>query len=297
MNESLVFHADELDGTVRGALEEMLVQAPDEQQLHAALDRLHRLHPPTRGVVLIRSERIRRSVAGAIAAMFLMALLWTGAQTTVWGQVSEKFQRAGQDVENPQPFRVGARQPLPDAPARSVPVGPMLRFVLILHVFSLLAGYLGFLLAWGNCLRIWLTTVWRGAVSGTMLQGRRLNQIGLVLYGTGVVLGGVWAIFAWGRMWDWDPREAFGLLTIGVGLLWYCSLPRNGVDSADEIIHQTVIASVSWWLMMLMYALPPLFMPGKSYGQSTVLPTVIACLLAVNLLLVIGSRWRFRRTI
>lgn len=296
MNEALVFHADELDGTVRGALEEMLVQSPDERQLRATLDRLHRLRPPTGGVVLIRSERLRRSVAGAIAAICLMALLWTGAQTTVWGQVSEKFQRAGQDMENPQPFRVGARQPLPDVPARSAPAGPMLRFVLIVHVFSLLAGYLAFLLAWGNCLRIWLTTVWRGAVSGTMFQGRRLNQIGLVLYGTGVVLGGVWATFAWGRMWGWDPREAFGLLTIGVGVLWYCSLPRNGVDSADEIIHQTVIASVSWWLILLMYALPPLFMSGKSYGP-TVLPTVIACLLAVNLLVVVGSRWRFRRTI
>ena len=30
----------------------------------------------------------------------------------------------------------------------------------------------------------------------------------------GVILGGVWANYSWGRFWDWDPKETWALIAL-----------------------------------------------------------------------------------
>lgn len=297
MSKSLLFHANELDAPVRDGLEAMLRQSPDEEKLQAAMDRLRRLEPPDRAM-FISSERIRRRIVVAISAACLLLLLWMGAQTKVWAQVSQDFQRAGEREDNPQPTRAGTPDALPNPPpVKPTPVSPVLRFVLILHVFSLMAGYLGFLVAWGNSLRVWLVTLWRGKVTSHGFQGEGLHRMTLVIYGLGILLGSVWSVFTWGRLWSWDVRETFAVLTMGIGCLWYSNVSRDAVDSAAEITRRALTASFSWWLIVLMYSVTPLYLPNRSYGASAFPPTVIALLLAVNLVLVFGSRGKFRRTI
>ncbi len=39
----------------------------------------------------------------------------------------------------------------------------------------------------------------------------RLVRIGFVFLTAGIVIGSVWAAFAWGDWWSWDPKEAFSL--------------------------------------------------------------------------------------
>lgn len=41
----------------------------------------------------------------------------------------------------------------------------------------------------------------------------RVIQLGVILIGTGTVLGGVWANESWGRFWGWDPKETWALIT------------------------------------------------------------------------------------
>ena len=45
---------------------------------------------------------------------------------------------------------------------------------------------------------------------------RRLCCWGIVLLGTGIFCGAVWANQAWGRYWGWDPKETWALLTFAV---------------------------------------------------------------------------------
>lgn len=41
----------------------------------------------------------------------------------------------------------------------------------------------------------------------------RVVQLGVLLIGTGTMLGGVWANESWGRFWGWDPKETWALIT------------------------------------------------------------------------------------
>lgn len=42
----------------------------------------------------------------------------------------------------------------------------------------------------------------------------RAMQVGLLLLTIGVILGGVWANYSWGRFWGWDPKETWSLIAI-----------------------------------------------------------------------------------
>lgn len=42
----------------------------------------------------------------------------------------------------------------------------------------------------------------------------RSMQVGILLLTVGVILGGVWANYSWGRFWGWDPKETWALIAI-----------------------------------------------------------------------------------
>lgn len=39
-------------------------------------------------------------------------------------------------------------------------------------------------------------------------------KIGVVMLSAGVILGGVWADYSWGRFWGWDPKETWSLIVL-----------------------------------------------------------------------------------
>lgn len=39
-------------------------------------------------------------------------------------------------------------------------------------------------------------------------------KVGVVLLATGIILGGVWADYSWGRFWGWDPKETWSLIVL-----------------------------------------------------------------------------------
>ncbi|MBE9127178.1 MULTISPECIES: cytochrome c biogenesis protein [unclassified Coleofasciculus] len=39
-------------------------------------------------------------------------------------------------------------------------------------------------------------------------------QVGVLLLTTGIILGGIWAHFSWGRFWGWDPKETWALIAL-----------------------------------------------------------------------------------
>jgi ABC-type transport system involved in cytochrome c biogenesis permease subunit len=52
------------------------------------------------------------------------------------------------------------------------------------------------------------------ATDAGVIQLYRCLQIGVLLLAAGVILGGVWANYSWGRFWDWDPKETWALIAL-----------------------------------------------------------------------------------
>jgi len=42
----------------------------------------------------------------------------------------------------------------------------------------------------------------------------RAMQIGVVFLAPGIILGGIWADYSWGRFWGWDPKETWALIAL-----------------------------------------------------------------------------------
>ena len=100
------------------------------------------------------------------------------------------------------------------------PLVPVLRdnFWLSIHVPTITLSYASFALALGlghiilanylfapnNKKRIRSLAKWNYGVL----------QVGVLLLTTGIILGGIWAHFSWGRFWGWDPKETWALIAL-----------------------------------------------------------------------------------
>ncbi len=282
MTENLpppLFFADELDPNVLGPLRELVSLSPEESQWQASLKRIGRQSPAMDLVLARRSAPRGRGMLAAAACLLLV--LWFGAQTKAWGQVAQGFQRTAVSA-------VATADQIPIASPKKV--GSVMRFVLIVHVFSLLAGMFGLMIVWMRSLWDWLMAIWRP----TKIPHRtgKIHAIALYLYGLAIALGSCWSQVTFGTFWRWDPREAFALLTLCVGSVWYLSVDTGQGNSVILVIRRTVIASISFGLVMLMHGLAiPYSRQNPSYG----LPSVVLTLLAANLTVVLTSWWWFAR--
>tara|TARA_B100000749_G_scaffold280898_1_gene280861 strand:- start:57322 stop:59001 length:1680 start_codon:yes stop_codon:yes gene_type:complete len=99
------------------------------------------------------------------------------------------------------------------------PLEPVLRstFWLLTHVLVIVISYGAYFLSWaiGNFV---ITAAfideekYKTQIKDGALAIYRSNQIGTVLLFAGIILGGVWADYSWGRFWGWDPKETWALI-------------------------------------------------------------------------------------
>ena len=100
------------------------------------------------------------------------------------------------------------------------PLVPVLRdnFWLSIHVPTIALSYASFALALGIghvALGSYLFTP--EAKSRIQLLSQlnyRVLQVGVLLLTAGIILGGIWAHFSWGRFWGWDPKETWALIAL-----------------------------------------------------------------------------------
>ncbi len=98
---------------------------------------------------------------------------------------------------------------------------PVLRdnFWLMTHVIIIVSSYAAFFLAFflGD---IVLFYFWRDEKKHAqkIQEGAqaiyRSVQVGVVLLASGIILGGVWADYSWGRFWGWDPKETWAFIAL-----------------------------------------------------------------------------------
>ncbi|MCF8053707.1 MAG: c-type cytochrome biogenesis protein CcsB [Deltaproteobacteria bacterium] len=90
---------------------------------------------------------------------------------------------------------------------------------LISHVITCFLGYAGFTLAFALAIIYSL----RGTKLGFLCRGispELTEQLmyttaafGFVLLTIGIITGSIWAHYAWGSYWSWDPKEVWSLIT------------------------------------------------------------------------------------
>jgi cytochrome c-type biogenesis protein CcsB len=100
------------------------------------------------------------------------------------------------------------------------PLVPVLRdnFWLSTHVTTVILSYAALALSWilANSLLI------RSRFMKLSSADERYQvdliytcmKFGVVLLATGIILGGVWADYSWGRFWGWDPKETWSLIVL-----------------------------------------------------------------------------------
>ena len=100
------------------------------------------------------------------------------------------------------------------------PLVPVLRdnFWLSTHVTTVILSYGAFALSW-----ILSNTAMIKNALGTLDKGEERHycemtytclKFGMTLLAAGVILGGVWADYSWGRFWGWDPKETWSLIVL-----------------------------------------------------------------------------------
>jgi cytochrome c-type biogenesis protein CcsB len=134
------------------------------------------------------------------------------------------------------------------------PLEPVLRsnFWLTVHVLTITISYSAFFVAFflGD---LGLYYVLRGEEQWTeriktIVSGiYRSFQIGVVLLAAGIILGGVWADYSWGRFWGWDPKETWAL----IALLGYVAVLHGRINGMIRDYGMLVSAVITFSLVIM----------------------------------------------
>ncbi len=171
------------------------------------------------------------------------------------------------------------------------PLVPVLRdnFWLSTHVTTIILSYGALALSW--------------ILSNTILIKRKLGKIsakeeifnseiiyttlkwGTTLLAAGIILGGVWADYSWGRFWGWDPKETWSLIVLCI----YMAILHGRYTTwikPDRFITVTAAAFMS--VMMAWFGVNYILASGlHSYGFSEGGALFLGSFFAIQILLII----------
>lgn len=90
---------------------------------------------------------------------------------------------------------------------------------LIIHVMTITISYAAFFLAFGlgdiGLVYYALDSKkYQEQIRNISTAVYRAMQIGVAFLAPGIILGGVWADYSWGRFWGWDPKETWALIVL-----------------------------------------------------------------------------------
>lgn len=101
------------------------------------------------------------------------------------------------------------------------PLEPVLRsnYWLTVHVMTITISYAAFFLAFvlgdiGLIYYIRGEEKHREKIQAITTSIYRSMQIGVAFLAPGIILGGIWADYSWGRFWGWDPKETWALIAL-----------------------------------------------------------------------------------
>ena len=152
------------------------------------------------------------------------------------------------------------------------PLVPVLRdnFWLSTHVTTVILSYAALALSWMIANGLMLRDRFFTVSSADYRYGVDLIytciKFGVVLLASGIILGGVWADYSWGRFWGWDPKETWSLIV----LLVYMAI-LHGKSTSWIPPHRFVpmVAGAFMTVMMAWFGVNYILASGlHSYGFS-----------------------------
>lgn len=89
-------------------------------------------------------------------------------------------------------------------------------------------------------------------------------MFGFPLLAAGIILGSIWAHYAWGTYWGWDPKEVWSLITLLVYAV-YIHLRRSG--KSQKIL--AIVSLIGFVSVIITYIGVNFFLSGlHSYGSA-----------------------------
>jgi ABC-type transport system involved in cytochrome c biogenesis permease subunit len=177
------------------------------------------------------------------------------------------------------------------------PIVAVLRsnFWLSTHVTTITISYAAFTMAMilGNIalVRIWTHKNNENFFREYSHYAYRMIQLGCFLLTVGIILGGVWADYSWGRFWGWDPKETWALIA-DLGFLVLLHARYIGWVNEFTLL---AFAPVSYLLVvMAWYGVNFILAAGlHSYGFSSGGATAVAVFVSVQLILLLAALYKY----
>jgi len=156
------------------------------------------------------------------------------------------------------------------------PLMPVLKnnFWLGVHVFTVMVSYAAFGFSWFVSNVFICRDLFKKSnkernqeTTNKFLQiiSDALN-IGVVFLSAGILTGGMWADFAWGRFWGWDPKEVWSLIVLLVYMIVLHGRYTNWINQTRFII---LAAPAFLTVMMAWFGVNYVLATGlHSYGFS-----------------------------
>ncbi len=180
------------------------------------------------------------------------------------------------------------------------PIVAVLRsnFWLTIHVLTITISYAAFTIVMliGNValVRSILHMESRKFYEEYALYAYRMIQLGVFLLTAGIILGGVWADYSWGRFWGWDPKETWALIA-DLGFLAILHARYIGWLDAFGLLAASPFAYLL--VVMAWYGVNFILASGlHSYGFSSGGAMAVGAFVGLQvLLLIVAALMRARR--
>lgn len=134
------------------------------------------------------------------------------------------------------------------------PLEPVLRsnYWLTIHVMTITISYAAFFLAFGlGDLGLFYylkgEEKYADKIKSVITAIYRSMQIGVMFLAPGIILGGIWADYSWGRFWGWDPKETWAL----IALLGYLAVLHARAGGMIRGFGMVVTAVISFSLVIM----------------------------------------------
>ena len=152
------------------------------------------------------------------------------------------------------------------------PLMPVLNnnFWLGIHVFTVMVAYAAFGFSWFISNIFICRDLFKARNHHTTNKFLHITSdalsVGVVFLSAGILTGGMWADFAWGRFWGWDPKEVWSLIVLLVYMIILHGRYTNWINQTKFIF---LAAPAFLTVMMAWFGVNYVLATGlHSYGFS-----------------------------
>lgn len=171
------------------------------------------------------------------------------------------------------------------------PLVPVLRdnFWLSTHVTTVILSYAALALSWMIANNVLIRSRFFSMSSAEYRYQVDLIytciKYGVVLLAAGVILGGVWADYSWGRFWGWDPKETWSLIVL---LVYMAILHGKYTSWIPPQRFVPLVAGAFMSVMMAWFGVNYILASGlHSYGFSEGGAVFLGCFFAIQIAILI----------